>query len=137
MFSLLDLRHPVVSPSRINGKDNVDNCSLPIMLLLLKQCQKFRILEELPDPSDTTNDADLTRINYYTTLIGDEKTPRSITTSNFNDIWNIVAEVYMFLITLAFGIAVIEIQWKCLYLNYSIEQKVKLQLKNQTNSHHI
>lgn len=59
----------------------------------------FRILDdELPDSSKTTIEADLTRINYYYRLIGDVKSPKSLTTKDFKDIWKIVAGVYMFVI---------------------------------------
>lgn len=69
------------------------------MLLLLKHYRDIRILDDkLPVPSDTSIDADLTRIKYYSQLIVDQKaTGLSISTS-FNDIWNCVSEVYRLII---------------------------------------
>lgn len=93
----------VFSSSGIKDKENVDNCPLPVMLFLLKHCSEFRILDhELPGPSETTMDADFTRINYYTQLITDEKTPGSLKNTDFNDIWNIVAEVCRIILQKAF-----------------------------------
>ncbi|CAG2245088.1 unnamed protein product [Mytilus edulis] len=74
-------------------KDNVDNYSLPELLFILKHRWNFQILDdELPHQSETSIDADLTRINYYTRLIVDPKTDKSLTSTAFNDIWDKVSE---------------------------------------------
>ncbi|VDI45623.1 Hypothetical predicted protein, partial [Mytilus galloprovincialis] len=78
--------------SGIVDEDDVINCPLPVMLFLLKHYWEFQILDELPDPSETSTDADLTRINHYTQFISDYETSGSLTTTNFNNIWDTVAE---------------------------------------------
>ncbi|CAG2227725.1 unnamed protein product [Mytilus edulis] len=85
--------HSILPPAVIKDNTDGDYCAVPLMLLLLKHYRDIRILDDkLPVPSDTSIDADLTRIKYYTQLIVDQKaTGLSISTS-FNDIWNCVSE---------------------------------------------
>lgn len=73
---------------------NPENCDLPLMLFLLKHDKGFRILDkELPDPKDTSIDADLTRMYFYTHFIVDYTTTRSLDTSAFIEIWDTIVKV--------------------------------------------
>ncbi|VDI34588.1 Hypothetical predicted protein [Mytilus galloprovincialis] len=80
----------------VDNNDKDDICDVPLMMFLLKYVGKFQILDyELPGQSDTTIDADLTRINYYTQFIVENQT-RSLDTTAMNDIWYTVTEVSYF-----------------------------------------
>ncbi|XP_063410223.1 uncharacterized protein LOC134693371 [Mytilus trossulus] len=63
------------------------------MMFLLKHDKGFRILDkELPDPIDTSIDADLTRIYFYTQFIVDNTTTKSFDTSAFLEIWDTIVK---------------------------------------------
>lgn len=75
---------------------SVDDMDVPLMLFVMKQKRQVKVLQNvIPDPSDVSIHADMTRINYYTNFIVDNRYKGLSSSDDFEKIWKTVSGVSM------------------------------------------
>lgn len=73
---------------------SVDDLDVPLMLFLMTHARRVEVLQNvIPDPSDVNIHADMTRINYYTNFIIDNRKKGLSSSDDFEKIWKTVSGV--------------------------------------------